>query len=188
MDLDALYGSCLPYQRDASEAELGVMPRSLQILDAQSAPALKGYLESTGELLLPQVVHWTTPILWLIDKKGDIRFAMEEVVARDTGALTFVLPRNGPPLRETDVRLGHPALLEPVNAGETKSARIGGEIIYDPVRQSKDAWVLTNNSGRFGKRPHITRAHLENAKNAFMGFGISLRTFFIYTSERSGES
>lgn len=187
MDFDVLYGPCLPFARDASEAEMGVNPRSLEFLNEETAPALIKHLENAESLLLSQVVHATMPILWLIDEAGQIRFAMEEVIARDTGYLSYILPRNGPPMRETDVRLGHPALLEPVNAGEAKSARIGGEIFYDPIRRSELSWVLTNNSGRFGKRPHIKREYLENAGKAFEALGVSLRTFFIYTKEKQGE-
>jgi hypothetical protein len=182
MELDATYGECLPLQRSASEAEMSVMPRSLQILNEETAAGLKAYMESAHSLYLPRVMHATTPILWLVDDKGGIRFALEEVLARDTGSTTHILPRGGPPLRETDIRLGHPSLLDPVNPGATKSARIGGEIIYDPIPQSSDAWVLTNNSGRFGKRPHITRAHLDNVREAFKRFDISLRAYFIYSS------
>lgn len=187
MDLDEEYGPCLPFERSASEAEMSVMPRSVQILDDTTAPSLKAYLESATDLRVPQVLHATTPLLWLIDVDGKLRFALEEVLSRDTGQVSYILPRNGPPMRETDVRLGHPALLEPVDPGQMKSARIGGEIFYDPVATSPNAWVLTNNSGRFGKRPHLTRQHLENAKAAFARFDIYLRAFFIYTPPRNGE-
>lgn len=187
MDLDALFGPCLPFERAATDAELGVSSRSLEILSRETAQALKLHLENADSLPLAQVIHSTAPILWLIDEAGQIRFAMEEVIERDTGALSYILPRSGPPLRDTEVRLGHPALLDPVRAGEKKSARIGGEIFFDPTPRSDISWVLTNNSGRFGKRPHIRREHLENANNAFKEYGISLREFFIYTPERRGE-
>ncbi|MFF0948378.1 hypothetical protein ACFYE9_12095 [Rhizobium leguminosarum] len=182
MNLDDEYGLCLKYQRTATPEELGAMPRSLQILNDVTAPALKTYLESAGTLTIPAVLHATTPILWLIDKDGNLRFALEEVLNRYTGAVTYILPRSGPKLGEMDVRLGHPALLEPVDDDE-KAARIGGELFYDPVPTSEHAWVLTNNSGRFGKRPHITRQHLNNVKGFFARFGIHMRTFFIYTPD-----
>ncbi|WP_158665244.1 hypothetical protein [Ensifer adhaerens] len=160
----------------------------MQLLNNTTALFLKNYMETTNGLRLPEVVHSTTPILWLVDKDGLIRFAMEEVVSNDTGALNYILPRNGPALRDNEVRLGHPALLDPVKPGDTKAARIGGEIIYDPSPNSNIPWVLTNASGRFGKRPHITRAHLENVKEVFAQFGIPLRAFFVHTPARRGES
>ncbi|MBX4919989.1 hypothetical protein HJA76_09735 [Rhizobium bangladeshense] len=179
MNLDEKFGQCLPFQRDASEAELAWQPRSLQVLSNETAPALKTLIDATVAQPLTQVVHATTPILWLVDREGNVRFAMEEVLNRETGSLNFVLPKNSPPLRETEVRLGHPALLDP-GIPETKMARIGGELNYDPF-EGKRPWVLTNNSGRYGKRPHITDEHLENVNDIFAGFGISLRTFFLYT-------
>jgi len=188
MDLDAQYGDCRRFARTASDAELSVMPRSLQLLDKNTAPSLKNYFDSAKELLLTQVIHQTTPILWLVDELGAVRFALEEVVNRDTGHLHYVLPRNGPSLRPNEIRLGHPALLDPVLSGQTKAARIAGEIIYDPVPQSPHPWVITNNSGRFGKRPHLSRAHLENVKNLFASYEIALRSFFIYTPEELGVS
>ncbi|QWY83089.1 hypothetical protein [Rhizobium phage RHph_X66] len=181
MTLDERFGPCLPFQRQASAWELSTQPRSLQILSEETAPALKLLIDTAPSLPLVEVVHATAPILWLVDQQGNVRFSMEEVMNRDTGALHFILPRNGPPLRPTEERLGHPALLEPGNAG-TKMARIGGELFYDPFR-GRAPWVLSNASGRYGKRPHITSEHLENVNAIFAHFGISLRTFFIYTPE-----
>lgn len=183
-DLDNEYGPCLPYQRTASDAELAVHPRSLQILNEETAPYLKSYMETSAGLLLPQVFHATTPILWIIDFHGMLRFAFEEVLDGNTGAVTHILPRNGPPMRPTDVRLGHPALLDPVDPPAIKSARIGGEIFFDPVPQSERQWVISNNSGRFGKRPHIRREHLANANRIFERHGIIFREFFVFTPQR----
>ncbi len=179
MDLDERFGECLPFQRDASEAELSAQPRSFQVLSEDTAPALKMLIDTAPMQPLSQVVYATSPILWLVDQAGNVRFAMEEVLNRDTGSLHFILPRNGPPLRPFEVRLGHPSLLEP-GSPERKVARIGGELFYDPFK-GRAPWVLSNNSGRYGKRPHIRREHLENVNEIFAGFGISLRTFFIYT-------
>ncbi|WP_158775601.1 hypothetical protein [Rhizobium sp. H4] len=181
MDLDERYGECLQFQRDASPVELSAMPRSLQVLTEETAPALKSLIDAASSQPLAEVVYATSPILWLVDEAGNIRFAMEEVLNRETGNLHFILPRNGPPLRPFEARLGHPSLLEPGNP-ETKVARIGGELFYAPIR-GRSPWVLSNNSGRYGKRPHIRREHLENVNEVFAGFGISLRTFFVYTPD-----
>nr|AOO94063.1 hypothetical protein [Rhizobium leguminosarum bv. trifolii] len=179
MTLDERFGPCLPFQRQASAWELNTQPRSLQILSEETAPALKLLIDAAPRLPLVEVVHATAPILWLVDRDGNVRFSMEEVIDRDTRSLHFVLPRNGPPLRSTEERLGHPALLD-LGAAVTKAARIGGELIYDPFRD-RAPWVLSNSSGRYGKRPHITGEHLENVNAIFAEFGISLHTFFIYT-------
>jgi len=178
-DLDDLYGPCLPLQRGASEAELGVLSQSMDVIDDRTGAALKTYMDAAAILKFPRIFHRTTPILWLIDRDGNARIALEEVVNRDTGTLTYILPRNAPTMRQCDIRLGHPALLKPVNDGEQKSARIAGEIFYDPAENSELPWVISNNSGRFGKRPHLHRRHLTEANALFAKYGIMMREFFV---------
>ena len=180
MDLDELYGPCLTPAKNVAWIEQHHESQSLTILDSGTAPALKAYLESTQQMNLASVMHMTTPILWLMDEDGQIRFGLEEVFNVDSGKITFVLPRNSPPLRAGEARLGHPALLEP-GPTESKLARIGGEIIYDPDLGAEQSWVLTNNSGRYGKRPHIEERNLENVQKQFAEFGISLTRYFYYT-------
>ncbi|MBZ5760299.1 hypothetical protein LAV84_07020 [Rhizobium sp. VS19-DR104.2] len=177
-DLDGLYAPCLPFHGSASEQELSVRHRSLVILDQVTAPVLKAYLESASTLGIIGVIHKATPLLWVIGEHGELRFALEEVVNINTGEVNFALPRNGPPLRVGEVRLGHPALLDPIPYPGKKAARIGGEIFYDPVEGRAD-WVLSNNSGRFGKRPHINRGHLENVRSLFLKSGIEIRCHFV---------
>ncbi|MDH6269169.1 hypothetical protein M2360_004595 [Rhizobium sp. SG_E_25_P2] len=178
MDLDERFGQCRPAARPVAEVEQHIQPRSLQRL-ADVAAVLKTYLECAGDLAIPAVFHETAPILWLVDEDGAIRIAMEEVVLRDTGALRYILPRNGPPMEAHHVRLGHPALLDPVEPGMVKEARIGGELFYDPVRYSPVSWVISNNSGRYGKREGITRSHINNVRDVFASYDIQVRPFFI---------
>ncbi|SCX31688.1 hypothetical protein [Agrobacterium rosae] len=187
MDFDERFGKCLPYERTASPAEEELTSKSMQTLSGVTAPALKNYLETAPTLTLTGVLHETTPILWLVDGDGQIRFALEEVVDLATQNLTYVLPRNGPSMRASEDRLGHPGLLDKPDDGSKKAARIGGEILYNPSRRSATLpWVITNNSGRFGKRPHINEGHLENVVSAFAEHHILLRSFFIYTPGHAG--
>lgn len=178
-ELSELYGPCLPLQRGASAVELGVLSQSMDILDDRTGTALKAYMDAASILKFPRILHKTTPILWLVGEDGCVRIALEEVVHRDTGTLTYILPRSAPTMRPCDIRLGHPALLSPVKDGEQKSARIGGEIFYDPVENGELPWVISNNSGRFGKRPHIGRKHLAAANALFANYGIMMREFFV---------
>lgn len=184
MDLDKEYGPALRYQGTVTSAELSCTPMSLQKL-SEAAEALKSYIENAEQLLLTSVIHSTAPILWLIDAEGELRFAVEEVLDGVDGATTYILPRRGPPMRAGDVRLGHPALLEQGDEA-SKVARIGGEIRFDPKRNEDRHWVMTNNSGRFGKRAHTKPEHLENANGLFADVGISFRTFFIYSTANAG--
>lgn len=179
MDLDAKFGECRAPQRPVSNAELFYQPSSLQILSAANRSALVAYMESADTLKLPRVVHATAPVLWLVDIDGNVRFAMEEVINL-AGDVIYVLPKNGPPMRPDENRIGHPGLLDPAISAEDKTARIGGEILYDPIDGFEPNWVLTNNSGRYGKSPETTVAQLEAASLLFAQFGVFLRTFFYY--------
>jgi hypothetical protein len=116
-------------------------------------------------------VHFSAPILWVVDADGELWFSIEEVVRIETGK--FVMPL----LKQTSVgeglaKLSHPALLGGAEG------RIGGEIIFD-FRASVPCWYLTNDSGRYGRRPGRKEEHLNNVARLLKSFGMRLRTSFL---------
>lgn len=173
MSLDEEFGPSTPAGRDIGPHERNYRPQSAQRLGADTAPILKSYLDTAERGLgIPRIVHRTNNVLWIVDGGGDLWFAVEEVVHRDTGELLYSLPRTRDLARpEEHVKLGHPSLLEAAD----KHARIGGEILWSP---RYNAWVLSNQSGRYGERPWQTPAHLESVARKFNQYAIELRVLF----------
>lgn len=179
MNLDALYGQCLEPGSAHSEYEENNQPQSRQLLNDATAKHLKEYLDCKHPLslinLVPQVCH----ILWLMDERGDIWFAVEEVILPhkagggfDTiGILNKAFAAR--PDRDNYVKLGHPSLLE---KGEL-NARIGGEIVYDPG--DGHDWCVTNDSGRYGTRKGTTKAMLIAVVEKFKEFGLYFEHDFV---------
>lgn len=107
-------------------------------------------------------------ILWVVGQEGDIIVAIEEFVRQIGKSAEFrILPRGAFELRGG--KLGHAALLD----GE-KRGRIGGEIVHD----EEEGWVINNQSGRYGRRPHLTEANLAAVADRFLLAGIKLKPFF----------
>ena len=149
-------------------------PDSRQKLDANSAIILSEYLESARKgLLVPQIVHQSSIILWLIDEMGECWFCIEEMYKGNASNTVF------PRLNEIDYpkgyeKLGHPSLIS------ADKARIGGEIIWTKGGDSKPPrWLLSNKSGRYGIREDIKKKNLLNACCLFKSCGFLLEPYFI---------
>jgi hypothetical protein len=178
--LDREYG-VLARPEDYDELEKRIRPRSWERLSKKTANRLKALMQATAEGLgVSRFAYCELPILWVVDRKGNVLFGLEEIVEVSTE--DFVLPR----LRNTKVarghkRLGHPALL----AGDDPEARgrIGGEILYD-VRAKKPAWTITNASGRYGTIRGRQPDHLSNVAKKFREHGIELQEVFYPPSRR----
>jgi hypothetical protein len=159
-----------PTRVDELEAE--IKPQSLQKLTPETAKWLLQFMKATEEGLgVTRYVYCELPILWVVDKNGDIWFAVEEIVS--IVSRQFSIPR----LRNTGItdghaRLGHPALLG------ASSGRIGGEIIFD-VRAKHPSWFISNASGRYGLRRGRRPEHLSKAREKFDSHGINLSEHFI---------
>ncbi|EUB97264.1 hypothetical protein PMI07_000840 [Rhizobium sp. CF080] len=169
--LDAMFGCCDPAGRTIEDPERHFSPQSLQRLDEDTAPLIRRYMELACDgLRLPGVLHRTHPMLWLIDKPGDVWTAIEEVIDAETGAYLYPLSRSQSS-KPGHVRLGHPSLV----IARNKHARIGGEIKYSAAANK---WIISNRSGRYGTRPNQTQAHLAAAASRFMEFDIELTVSF----------
>lgn len=168
--IDVIYGQAV-IAASTSDAEASARPKSLQGLGAASAPTLKSYMEcATSGLLLPQVVHARSPILWVVSESGELLFSLEEVIDA-SGHYSYPLPR-GLHLPQGYAKLGHPALL----AGGR--GRIGGELTFDDS-EPPGKWVLTNKSGRYGLVPDRTETQLRNVAELCSEHGISVEVKFI---------
>lgn len=169
--LDELFGE-LVEPNWISEKEKTVTPLSLQELSEISAVPLQQFMQATASLLgVTAYVYCELPILWVVNDEGKILIAVEEIVEAQT--VNFKRPR----LRDTAVdagfeRLGHPALVQ------AKSARIGGEILFD-VRAASPHWIITNGSGRYGLLRNRKSEQLEAVVQKFSEFGISLKPYFL---------
>lgn len=187
--LDELYGRAIPPEPDdrrpkGFDAHEVLPPRSLSTLSADTAEHLKGFMKSVeaawamGNLLMAR-----TRVLWLVDKDGDIRFAIEEYVYsrktepiceawyqdvpfhRITGDYEFLLP--------SSTKLGHPSLVS------CKEARIAGEIgFYSLEEGHTKTWNLNASSGRYGvwvKHAQRRKIHLWNVAYKFRDHRIALK-------------
>lgn len=172
MSLDQLYGPATEPGRPISDAERVFSPASLDKLCNETAQKLQSYLRLSEGLKIPQVVHRSATVLWIVDTVGDIYFALEEMADRETGMSEYVRPRSDFTPATHHIKLGHPALLPP---GSSKAARIGGEILWDQVEGEENPWVINRYSGRYGTRPHQERKHLEAVATKFKEFGLYFR-------------
>lgn len=161
-----------PDQRLAVEQwERDFAPDSLSRLDDDSARSLKQTMEEISSgWTLGRVLTYDIIIIWVVDRRGDIWFAIEELVLND-------MPTGRPKhqtleLTSTFPKLGHPAL---VNCAR---ARVAGEIYFD-TGDDPPVWKISNNSGRYGRLPSRTRAHLNNVADHFRSFRIDLTPHFI---------
>ncbi|NKM55864.1 hypothetical protein GFL21_15235 [Rhizobium anhuiense] len=175
MSLDDLYGPMAEPGRETADVEKKYNPLSLDELSDSTAPLLKQYMDSAVQgLKMPQVIHDSHVILWLISEDEKILFALEEVIDGETGDFFATRSRNDRLKIPADkTRIGHPSLL-PI--GQDKRARIGGEIVYDP---EGDCWVINNSSGRYGYRSHQTKLNLDAAAGLFAKHGINLDVEYI---------
>ncbi|MEY8119974.1 hypothetical protein AB9F26_17185 [Falsihalocynthiibacter sp. BN13B15] len=174
--LDDFFGDLLEAAGKVGEFERLMRPASLTELSDVSAGSLLKYMNAaTDGLRIAQVAHEMLPILWVLDGQGRIHLALEEVYEDTVGGRKFPLAR-GIQVPTGYYKLGHPSLIE----CETKKARIGGEILYDPDPEyGVDGWVITNSSGRFGYGSHRVEKHLQNVADAFSAYGITVDVYYI---------
>lgn len=166
MNLDELYGKVREPYMEVKEAEKRCKPRSMQILDKETANVLKTHMDAYQKLHITNIVHQHVPILWIIRASGEIVFAVEEVV--ELPDWTHCNLYTGQ-LNDNEQKLGHPSL---TNDEEFK-ARIGGEILIDD-----NIWIITNKSGRYCRPADTTKAHLNNVSASFAKYGIVLTPNF----------
>ena len=173
-ELDVRYGECRVAE-NVTEAERLIRPESLTKLDEVSAASISAIMvAATSGVNLVKGLFAHLPMLWVVDRHGDIFVALEEVVSVDT--FRFLRPKsrrdNMDPITET--RLGHPALVD-----ERCEARIGGELLYDPGWGVQyEGWYITNASGRFGIGKGPTNDHLRNVASEFGRLGITVKPVF----------
>ena len=180
LTLDERFGELVtPIKVGAGEALF--TPKSLQKLDKSSADLLRALMVSARDgNSLAITLFAEMPILWVVDADGEIWFSLEEVVNPESGQYLFPLARNRVVRSAVEVnnlaRLGHPALVSGA------AARIGGEILYDDG--DPQCWVISNNSGRYGRTVGRTEQHLENVRLSFLDLGIDLVSHFVPANSR----
>lgn len=175
MNLDELYGRLLPpvAPKVIETHELKFTPQSLFELTSTSVEELKAFaVAQQGDDLIALATRGF-PILWIIGESDRVFLAFEEVIHSLDGAKLCCMPRGVVP-GPGKVKLGHPSLLQGGIA-----ARIGGELFFDYGLETGPEWVLTNDSGRYGKRPHQTVAHLAAAARKFKQIGLSVSYYFV---------
>lgn len=126
--------------------------------------------------LSTRVLSNSVSFLWVIDETGMIRIGLEEYLDLQSSEPVSIRPDGLPHSvtfrtnGRTAERIGHPAL------SPTRRARIGGELYFD-TRDGE--WVLSNGSGRFGRRATSSSLQLDNARRAFAVLGISASLDYI---------
>ncbi|MBS0252412.1 MAG: hypothetical protein JSR78_15245 [Proteobacteria bacterium] len=168
-NLDETYGAAAePRKLDAWEKK-GKVPRSLSNLDAQNALLLLDLMQLVEKGLgVVKYVFADRPILWVVDREGNIWFALEETVDAETGEFTYPDIRPDPGV--TYDRLGHPALIG------CAVGRIAGELKFDPGPPGR--WYINNFSGRYSRGNNRTEEHLNNVGAAFAKLGIEVAVQF----------
>jgi hypothetical protein len=127
-DLSAIFGELLepPYFDDL---ERDVRPRSLQLLNDETAKWLKAFMEATEKGLgVTRYVYCELPILWVVDSAGQILLSVEEVVETEHPH-EFVRPRlrNTPQMwRGLRGRAGEFAVARPSRAREVPCVLLEG--------------------------------------------------------------
>jgi hypothetical protein len=176
LDLEA-FGKCAAPGGSIDPLELKYKPNSRQKLDDDSIKGLKRFLESAESLKITQVLNQKMVILWVMDVKGDIYFAFEEIVRATDGEYlmpyvrkSYVVDRLSTDIEEGVVgRLGHPSLLE-----GAREARIGGEIVLRLDDEDETPWKINRRSGRYGRREHQTDKHLRAVHSLLTSKGLHL--------------
>ncbi|WP_417818795.1 hypothetical protein [Tritonibacter scottomollicae] len=151
---------------------------SLTVLDVVSAPNMQQLMNVVSSDFRPATFNfWTTPLLWLVDAKGRILFALEEMFFdKDDEYIGAKHRKLSVP--DGGYRLGHPAFVG------AQKARISGEIFFDRSAGSA-RWMITNGSGRYGIGRGRTERQLENVARRFKALNLSLETKFIKPRRRS---
>ncbi|WP_298921489.1 hypothetical protein [uncultured Roseobacter sp.] len=173
-ELDELFGKLEdPMPRSSGEAkdpwEEKHDPHSLTILDTDSANYLKRFMEDTEQgFSAGRVLAVDTTIIWVVDDRGRVRFAMEEMFHDNTP--TGLAKLQNFPLTKFVRKLGHPSLLRDALSFK---GRIGGEIRFES-NLPDPYWSINRRSGRYGYHDDRIYVHLKNAANQFRHHGIEL--------------
>jgi hypothetical protein len=179
-ELSELYGELLAPNPvfGFSDFEEEKKQLSLTTLDVASAQNLRQLMEVVSFDFRPATLNfWTTPLLWLVDGRGQILVALEEMFfVKDHEYIGAKHRKLSLPV--DSYRLGHPAF---VSAGD---ARIAGELFFD--RSTKAGrWLITNGSGRYGIGRGRSESHLKNVVQRFEAFNLSLEHKFFKPRRRS---
>ncbi|WP_037079283.1 hypothetical protein [Neorhizobium vignae] len=177
IELDNLFGQCLPAGKPIETLEFVHKPNSLQEFGDEQFEGLRKYLESAESLAIPRTLHEQIVILWVMGATGEIYVAFEELIDATTGQYLMPYFRSNPvtSLLKDEInggrigRLGHPSLL----SGD-RLARIGGEIRFRPTDDDGFLWKINRGSGRYGIRPHQTDAHLVAVHSLFVTKGLHI--------------
>lgn len=179
-DLDARYGAVRSVTDKVKQAERDHRPGTRQMLDDETAPVLRNYMQSALDgVKFSTVLHSTIPILWAVDPSGHLWFAIEEVVDTKNSGYLFPYARNLK-LDDDQEKLGHPSV---VGGAE---ARLGGEIMFDSGFD-RPVWVLNNKSGRFGYGDDRKKEHLETVQADLGHHGIHVVVDFVLPVESRRE-
>ncbi|WP_256806790.1 hypothetical protein [Bradyrhizobium sp. Bra64] len=169
-ELDDLFGPVIPPQSGLKTWELRETLKNYE-LNQDSAQQLTQILVLAQNMSIGQSIFRAITFIWVVDERGDIMFALEEVVDLHGTARR---PRmRGIPLNNNVKPLGHPLLVGGVGA------RIGGELYLDEVSNGSLTWILDNKSGRYGTHKTRTTTHLENAAALFRRHRVSVDTDYI---------
>lgn len=173
MDLDKIYGPCREPGSAIQPHELRVRPLTRMELTADTGPVIARYLDRSPGLLT-SIFCTAYHLLWVMDDHPRVFIAVEELLdATDKHIGALPLAEQARP--SGVIKLGHPSLVD----GDTRNARIGGEIIYDPDWEEGPDWVLTNKSGRYGLRKWQTEGNLREVHGFFEAKGLYLGLRFI---------
>lgn len=177
MNLDVRFGAALrPGGDGIREGEERYRPASLALMGLDVSERVEpnsviAYMLSVQNgCRISSYLCDSANVLWLVDANGVLRMAVEEAFRETPAFVTIpILSRN----RSGSLgwsKLGHPSLLD----SKDKEARIGGEIRY-----VRGTWLLTNESGRYGRLADRSHGHLRSVASVLAGHGIRIDTDFL---------
>ncbi|MDP9836172.1 hypothetical protein J2T09_000914 [Neorhizobium huautlense] len=171
MELDELFGAAVPPQAHGLRPGESILPpQSLTLIggEALSAGSLAFMLAVQRGCNASAFLSESTTLLWIIDKEGTLRIAIEEAfdINQDERRIPFINQLKATLLQDGWNKLGHPALLD-----SDKLGRIGGEVVYLP---DDYVWEINNLSGRYGLGLDRCEQHLENAAFLLREYGLDV--------------
>lgn len=180
MDLDRIFGQALgPAGNKIHSGEDRYQPSSLTVtaLLKQSPIAhskIIAYMLSVQNgCKITSYLCGSVTILWIVDRSGQIRMAVEEAYRINPKFVTIPILRENTRGSAGWFKLGHPSLVQ----NEDALARIGGELQF-----VEDVWLLTNRSGRYGTLSDRRKEHLENVAQCLQQFGLRVEPDFLPAS------
>ncbi|TRL32037.1 hypothetical protein [Rhizobium straminoryzae] len=169
MDLDQRYGSAVPPQAHGlRQGEDMFAPRSLVMLaETDDAPGIVGFMRAVQEsCALSGFLSGGFTILWIIDREGALRIAVEEAFSDGDRRIPLINDITAMLQQSGWSKLGHPSLLN-----EDKLGRIAGEATFLP---EDNVWEINNLSGRYGLGLDRTATHLENVAGILRASGLRI--------------